>query len=1060
MKKKLLSVLLALCMVIGLVPISAFAEGETEEPPVCTCETACTAEAMNADCPVCGAEGALPENCGKCSEPPVNDAVPEPEGEKNEEQQEGEAVESPQPAAVPAVQSGKTEIKSESELDAALSDKSCTEIKLGGNIELSGGYIISRTITLDLNGYTLTVNGTECDIFSVEENGNLTIKDSGTGGKIDGQNKNCGVNVKGGILTLESGTIINCADEDGDGGAVDVSSESLEGVKIYGKFVMNGGAIINCKAGDDGGAVDIGAGCTFIMNSGTISGCRADDDAGAVFVKQRASFEMNGGTIENCSAGNCGGVVNIYGDGRFSMTSGTIKNCTVDEGGVGNAVYGRKDEAIVAISGGTIENCGASPFSSSIATISFDSDGGTPVAEQKALNSPAIKPDDPTKDGYDFVEWLKDGKAYDFSTPVTENITLTARWLVRLTGSGTAEDPYQIGTAEELKLFRDIVNGSNGQTQNRSACAVLTSDIVLNDGTFDDNGNYTGGSNAAPEQWTPMGDFINAYSGTFDGAGHSVKGLYYIADNNVDNSECLAGLFGFIDGATIIDVTVTGYIRRGVNPNNGMPGTAGGIAATATNSTIRDCRSICRITTNENGDTTNENGNADFCVIGGIVGTITGTTTVENCCNDGYITMINIRNSAAGGIVGNMSGGTVKNCINTGKVNAPKLYNPALDQVGCGGVVGRIYGGQIADCINIGEVNVADYGNAGGIVGYTNGDSITVRSCYSIGTVTAENNLKAGGICGTIKSDSPTFENCYYSDSLGLKAVGSGEGTINNTAPKAAAQFADGTVLQLLINGRTEGEHPWDTDCSSKQLTAGGPRLPVLAWQSLDTNHEDTDKDHLCDYCGKTISNHEDANKDHICDYCEKVISNHTGGVATCVGKTKCTFCGVEYGAIDPNHHESLTHVPEKSATTEAEGNKEYWHCEDCNKFFADDTAKTEINEKDTVIPKLLPEVTPTPEPTATPTPAPTEQPAATPSPTPTAEPTTAPTATPTAIPTAAPTATPTTVPTATPKPSVAENNPRTGDTANYTVWFALLGLSGAAAGMTIFAKKHRKNNR
>ena len=65
MKKRLFSILLALCMVLCLVPTTAFAESETEETLVCTCETACTAEAMNAECSVCGAEGALAENCGK-----------------------------------------------------------------------------------------------------------------------------------------------------------------------------------------------------------------------------------------------------------------------------------------------------------------------------------------------------------------------------------------------------------------------------------------------------------------------------------------------------------------------------------------------------------------------------------------------------------------------------------------------------------------------------------------------------------------------------------------------------------------------------------------------------------------------------------------------------------------------------------------------------------------------------------------------------------------------------------------------------------------------------------
>ena len=45
--------------------------------------------------------------------------------------------------------------------------------------------------------------------------------------------------------------------------------------------------------------------------------------------------------------------------------------------------------------------------------------------------------------------------------------------------------------------------------------------------------------------------------------------------------------------------------------------------------------------------------------------------------------------------------------------------------------------------------------------------------------------------------------------------------------------------------------------------------------EKVITNHADADKDHICDLCGKVISNHADANKNHICDYCEKVISNH-----------------------------------------------------------------------------------------------------------------------------------------------------------------------------------------
>ena len=65
MKKRLLSILLMCCMVLTLLPTTAFAEESTETPPVCSCETACTVDNMNKECPVCGAENAIPQNCGQ-----------------------------------------------------------------------------------------------------------------------------------------------------------------------------------------------------------------------------------------------------------------------------------------------------------------------------------------------------------------------------------------------------------------------------------------------------------------------------------------------------------------------------------------------------------------------------------------------------------------------------------------------------------------------------------------------------------------------------------------------------------------------------------------------------------------------------------------------------------------------------------------------------------------------------------------------------------------------------------------------------------------------------------
>ena len=119
------------------------------------------------------------------------------------------------------------------------------------------------------------------------------------------------------------------------------------------------------------------------------------------------------------------------------------------------------------------------------------------------------------------------------------------------------------------------------------------------------------------------------------------------------------------------------------------------------------------------------------------------------------------------------------------------------------------------------------------------------------------------------------------------------------------------------------------------------------------SNHEDADEDHVCDFCGKTISNHEDANKDHVCDYCEKVITNHAGGKETCRDKAVCEVCGKAYGELDPKNHTDLKHFPAKAATEDAEGNVEYWHCDDCNKYYSDKDGTKELKKADTVTAKL-----------------------------------------------------------------------------------------------------------
>ena len=372
--------------------------------------------------------------------------------------------------AATAFAANTTTVTNETELTAALNNADCTEIKLGSNIETTGKLYVERTVTLDLNGHTLSCSSENTGIFWVRKNGNLAIKDSGTGGKIDGQEKNCGIFIKGGVLTLESGSIVNCYEKiideySGDGAAVDLETN--------GQFIMNGGAIEDCRAGDDGGAIDIGSGCTFIMNGGAIKNCKATKNGGAVIVKDKAKFEMNDGLIEGCSVtttDGTGGGVYIANVGRFVMSGGTIKDCTRYfsdyYGYIGNGVAGETfSKAEIVLKGGTFDNCGTFGCTIDTHTVTFDSDGGSDVDQQEICNTSAIKPSDPKKDGYDFAGWYLGDTQYTFDTKITTDITLKAHWT-----------PTSASTAITAATIQDVNFNYQPGDAPRATAAVAAAD--------------------------------------------------------------------------------------------------------------------------------------------------------------------------------------------------------------------------------------------------------------------------------------------------------------------------------------------------------------------------------------------------------------------------------------------------------------------------------------------------------------------------------------------------------------------------------------------------------
>ena len=878
-----------------------------------------------------------PQPEGEVSDPQPEKEVsdPQPEGEVSDPQPEGK-VSDPQPKAAltalsgegetPAASGAVTDVSTAADLTAAIANPDVNTVRLAANIDISNTLTVNRTVTLDLNGYTLTVNGNEWDIFSVYESGNLTVKDSGTGGKIDGQNKNCGFCIYGGVLTLESGTIINCM-TDGDGSAVDISSGDSEGV--YGKFVMNGGAITNCKATDDGGAVDIGKGCTFIMNSGTISGCRADDDAGAIFIKGNASFEMKGGTIENCSAGFCGGAVKIRNTSSFTMTGGTISNCTAQQGG---GVY-IDDSSTFNMNGGSIANCTAVNGGNSVFVMSGT--GGK----------------------FTMTDGTVDGS-------VTLHFTVAGSD-VYMDGLGTAAYPYQISTADQLKLFRDIVNGSNGQTQNRGAYAVLTADIDLNN-----------------EPWMPIGpDRDSAYTGTFDGQGHTVKNLSVTV--NVQPGR--AGLFGCVKDGTIRKLTVAGSVSCTANQ-----GWCGGIAGYAMDETIENCASLCTVSCT-----------GIDARVGGIVGLVdynSRTLIIRDCYNIGKITGRSDNGSGdAGGICGFYMNGKISNCYNVGEITGSGYVSKIA--------VSAYNDSRPTNCYYLSDTDTDLNGTAKTAAEFANGDVLE--------------ELKAGQ---RDNNADPWADECKYlaaADKTLPVFNGQGDAHDHQSSDWKSNETEHWQVCTcgVVFN---KAEHSGGTATCTQRATCtvcGAEYGDVLghdfttSWTHDDNMHwkqcsrcdkkDDVsphtwdngtittaptcskagEETYSCTKCGATKiepipatghrwkSNwtsdathhwHECANES--CDVTDNAGKNgyaeHSGGKATCTQNAVCEICKASYGSLDPNNHTDLKHIDAKAATAAEEGNIAYWYCDGCKKYFSDAAAIKEITKAATVTAKLPPKIT------------------------------------------------------------------------------------------------------
>ena len=257
-------------------------------------------------------------------------------------------------------------------------------------------------------------------------------------------------------------------------------------------------------------------------------------------------------------------------------------------------------------------------------------------------------------------------------------------------GEGTVENPYQISNTDELYWFVGQVNRGG----DASANAILTDNITVNTGVLDENKNLA--SKGDLTEWEPIGTSDVPYTGTFDGKGYTISGLYF---NNP--SESNVGLFGYIEAnGKISNVGVLdSYFKFDM--------LGGGVCGTNNGGELQNCSNSSTV--------------IGIRIAGGVCGTTYSGGTIKNCKNTGYVKGTS---GFAGGVCGYNSGTSIINCFNEGTVEGE----------GCvGGVCGINQEGTIKSCYNTGSVHGPD-NFAGGVCGIN--QNVTNYCYYLSGTAT------------------------------------------------------------------------------------------------------------------------------------------------------------------------------------------------------------------------------------------------------------------------------------------------------------------------------------
>ena len=422
---------------------------------------------------------------------------------------------------------------------------------------------------------------------------------------------------------------------------------------------------------------------------------------------------------------------------------------------------------------------------------------------------------------------------------------------------GSKDAVYEISNAGQLYWFAGLVNGTlSGVTQNTSANAVLTKDIVVNKNVLKPDGTLNDGTF---KEWAPIATSASPYTGIFEGQNHTISGVYFNQEDSYD-----VGLFGRNNGkianAGILDSYFYGTSKVGGMCGNNYTGTISNCYNTGSVSGIGTAGGVSGY--NYTGSITNCYNTGNVSGSSGFVGGVSGYNskgTIINSYNAGSVSGLEY----VGGVSGDNDTGSITDCYNIGSVSG--------SEGNVGGVNGNNNGGTITNSYNAGSVSgIERY--VGGVNGWNNG---TITNCYNVGSVSGSGYV--GGVNGW---NNGTITNCYYDSTIYTgNAIGNDKGTTKKVEGKTIDEFKTGEIAYLLSQGCTIDEVTYDGTIWGQTIgkdtypTLGGSKVYKNAtYKGCEGKPGDAVSYEYSNTEKNTYGDHPDADNDGKCDVCGAII--------------------------------------------------------------------------------------------------------------------------------------------------------------------------------------------